>query len=114
MVFCRGCGKGIHETALSCPQCGAIQGACKISAEQAGTLWLPVPSFIFGLIVILALFDDSIWDSDAYSGAFVLIFFGIVLGVFGVATQKKGRPLSIAGIVLGVIGIIGLALRVAS
>ncbi len=26
MVFCRGCGKEIHETALSCPQCGALQG----------------------------------------------------------------------------------------
>ncbi|MCU6432491.1 NINE protein [Undibacterium sp. Jales W-56] len=26
MVFCRGCGKEIHETALSCPYCGAQQG----------------------------------------------------------------------------------------
>lgn len=25
MVFCRGCGKEIHESALSCPQCGAQQ-----------------------------------------------------------------------------------------
>ena len=25
MVFCRGCGKEIHESALSCPHCGAIQ-----------------------------------------------------------------------------------------
>ncbi|VYU81524.1 NINE protein [Metakosakonia massiliensis] len=25
MVFCRGCGKEIHETALSCPHCGASQ-----------------------------------------------------------------------------------------
>ena len=25
MVFCRGCGKEIHETAPSCPMCGAIQ-----------------------------------------------------------------------------------------
>ncbi len=26
MVFCRGCGKEIHETAPSCPHCGAPQG----------------------------------------------------------------------------------------
>ncbi len=26
MVFCRGCGREIHETAPSCPQCGAPQG----------------------------------------------------------------------------------------
>lgn len=25
MVFCRGCGKEIHETARACPQCGAVQ-----------------------------------------------------------------------------------------
>lgn len=25
MVFCRGCAKEIHETALSCPHCGAKQ-----------------------------------------------------------------------------------------
>jgi TM2 domain-containing membrane protein YozV len=24
MVFCRGCGKEIHETARSCPHCGAL------------------------------------------------------------------------------------------
>jgi hypothetical protein len=26
MVFCRGCGKEIHETAPTCPFCGATQG----------------------------------------------------------------------------------------
>jgi len=25
MVFCRGCGKEIHESARSCPHCGATQ-----------------------------------------------------------------------------------------
>src|SRR6266481_482086 len=25
MVFCRGCGKQIHESAVSCPACGAMQ-----------------------------------------------------------------------------------------
>src|SRR5690242_9215362 len=26
MVFCRGCGKQIHSSAPTCPQCGAPQG----------------------------------------------------------------------------------------
>lgn len=26
MVYCRGCGKEIHETARSCPHCGAQNG----------------------------------------------------------------------------------------
>jgi TM2 domain-containing membrane protein YozV len=25
MVFCRGCGKDIHESARACPHCGAVQ-----------------------------------------------------------------------------------------
>lgn len=29
MVFCRGCGKEIHETAPTCPNCGAPQSAPK-------------------------------------------------------------------------------------
>jgi len=29
MVFCRGCGKEIHETAPTCPSCGAPQSAPK-------------------------------------------------------------------------------------
>ena len=37
MVFCRGCGKEIHETALTCPHCGAPQrgvhpGKSKVTA----------------------------------------------------------------------------------
>lgn len=24
-VYCRGCGSGIHDSALSCPKCGAVQ-----------------------------------------------------------------------------------------
>jgi len=30
MVFCRGCGKEIHETAAACPHCGASQGHSRI------------------------------------------------------------------------------------
>ena len=29
MVFCRACGKEIHETAIACPQCGAPQQASR-------------------------------------------------------------------------------------
>ncbi|KPS90936.1 hypothetical protein AN697_28135, partial [Enterobacter cloacae subsp. cloacae] len=27
MVYCRGCGKEIHETAKSCPHCGATKAS---------------------------------------------------------------------------------------
>jgi hypothetical protein len=33
MVFCRSCSKELHETAPTCVQCGAPQGAARISAD---------------------------------------------------------------------------------
>ena len=109
MVFCRGCGKEIHETAVSCPHCGAVQQVTvKSPKNQSGTLWLPVPSLILGVIVVLALFDESSWDKDTYMGIFTCIVAAIVLGGFGISTQERGRGMSIAGIVLGVIGLLGV------
>ncbi len=34
MVFCRGCGKEIHETAPTCPHCGAPQSAQSLSSTS--------------------------------------------------------------------------------
>ena len=115
MVFCRGCGKEIHETAVSCPHCGAVQQVTvKSPKNQSGTLWLPVPSLILGVMVVLALFDESSWDKDTYMGIFTCIVAAIVLGGFGISTQERGRGMSIAGIVLGVIGLLGVIGRAVS
>jgi N-acetylmuramoyl-L-alanine amidase len=32
MVFCRGCAKEIHQSAMACPQCGAPQGVAPAAA----------------------------------------------------------------------------------
>lgn len=42
MVFCRGCGKETHESARSCPHCGAVQrsGGQGKSKVVAGVLAL--------------------------------------------------------------------------
>ena len=42
MVFCRGCGKEIHESAVTCPHCGAPQGKGKSGKSKvtAGVLAL--------------------------------------------------------------------------
>ncbi|MFZ6675134.1 DUF805 domain-containing protein [Undibacterium sp. Xuan67W] len=37
MVFCRGCGKEIHETAVTCPHCGAAQ-ATSSATSTASTI----------------------------------------------------------------------------
>ncbi len=35
MVFCRGCGKEIHQTAPVCPHCGAVQGTALATSAGA-------------------------------------------------------------------------------
>lgn len=62
--------------------------------------WFAVPSMIFGIFVLLACLDLESWDKDTYVGAFVFIAFSLVLGTIGVVTQKHGKSMSIAGIVL--------------
>ncbi|MDD3325158.1 MAG: hypothetical protein PHN38_08595 [Sulfurospirillaceae bacterium] len=62
--------------------------------------WFSIPSMIFGIIVMLACFDESNWTRDTTVGAFIFITLGLILGVIGVSTQEKGKGMAIAGIVL--------------
>jgi uncharacterized membrane protein YhaH (DUF805 family) len=38
MVFCRGCGKEIHSTAIACPHCGAPQNSNTSQNDSAGVI----------------------------------------------------------------------------
>lgn len=38
MVFCRGCGKEIHESANSCPHCGAVQRSGSSKSKTSAAL----------------------------------------------------------------------------
>ena len=56
MVFCRGCGKEIHETAVSCPHCGAVQHVtAKLHKNQSGTIWLSGKSKVTAGVLALLL-----------------------------------------------------------
>jgi hypothetical protein len=60
MVYCRGCGKEIHETAQTCPHCGATQNIIP-----------PKSTFILILLGIA-------WASIFWIGG--LFLFGAVVG----------------------------------
>ena len=53
MVFCRGCGKEIHDSAPVCPSCGAVQiqqqGATGGSASDKRILPAFLLCFFFGI-----------------------------------------------------------------
>lgn len=100
MVFCRGCGKEIHETAVSCPQCGAPQKAAQeLSTSDKRILpaallcfflgWLGVHRFYVGkvgtgILQILTLGGLGIWT--------LIDFIMIVVGSF---SDKAGNKINL-------------------
>jgi TM2 domain-containing membrane protein YozV len=56
MVYCRGCGKEIHESAVTCPSCGAVQStrpvaAISVPTSASATDKRILPAFLLCLLV---------------------------------------------------------------
>jgi TM2 domain-containing membrane protein YozV len=71
MVYCTACGKQIHETAVSCPACGAMQ-----TARQTMAAAVAVPAMV------------SSATEKRILPAFLLCFF---LGIFGAHRFYVGK-----------------------
>ena len=106
MIFCRGCGKELHESALQCPHCGAPQNTSLVTSANH---WSSITSLIFGVIAffLILMEPDGTWDSDTVLGA---IFFGIIPVVFSLVSfakkPKSGMWMSVTGLILGVLVIL--------
>jgi hypothetical protein len=110
MVFCRGCGKEIHETAPTCPLCGAPQGLPPTLNPKRSTgkligwaiVWLIV--FWFGSLFIAGAIAGVLNPQDAHnagahvgqvlSGPLFLISLcaSVVLTIFGKLPGTKKSP----------------------
>lgn len=110
MVFCRGCAKEIHETAPTCPQCGAVQHIPAPPTPQsiAESPWMAITSLVLGIICVLALLDDSDWDKDTISGLGFFSVLGFVFGAISINKKKPGNNLAIAGVILSLISLLAL------
>ena len=109
MSYCRGCGHQIHETAISCPQCGALQAQHNTHSQQVsadGSLWLPVPALICGLIPVLGLLAPEEPVTDPVLGIFLFAATPIVFGSISLARQKRRTGMAIAVVVLLGIGLL--------
>jgi hypothetical protein len=116
MVFCRGCGKEIHDSAPMCPHCGAPQTATSIAADASldSTPWMAIASMVLGIICFLALIgDDSGWDASQISGLGLFSLIGLALGIISLNATKVGKKMAITGIVLTCIaGLAALGLSI--
>ena len=68
MVFCRGCGKEIHETAVSCPHCGCQQTAVTAGNVKNQSVAALLAAFVGGLGI------HRFYLSRPISGIFYILF----------------------------------------
>lgn len=110
MVFCTGCGREIHETAPSCPQCGKPQKTVPTHGSHAtvieGPLWAAITSLVLGVLCVLSMFDVSNWGEDTRIGEAMFAILGLVFGIVSLNISKRGRGMAITGIVMSAIGIL--------
>ncbi|GLR37013.1 hypothetical protein GCM10011247_24100 [Pseudomonas plecoglossicida] len=102
MVFCRGCARQLHESAHTCPQCGAPQFAVPAATQSTGSQspWLGITSLILGIICSMSLFDESEWDSDTLLGLGLFASISLVMGIVSISQKRPGNGLAIAGVVM--------------
>ncbi|MFK3771555.1 DUF4190 domain-containing protein [Pseudomonas sp. NPDC089406] len=108
MVYCRGCARQLHETAHTCPQCGAPQFATPATAAGAGSSWKAITSLILGILCVLTLFDDSEWDNDTLTGLGLFAGVALLLGILSIHQKNSGNGMAIAGVVMAVISLLCL------
>lgn len=84
MVFCRGCGKDIHETAPTCPHCGALQVAFIKNAQGS-----PLPDGVTGwswgafLLSWIWAIGNRTWIGLLALIPYVGFIMAIILGIKG-------------------------------
>lgn len=115
MVFCRGCAKELHETAVTCPQCGASQiTSATPPLANVGSPWMAIISLVLSIVCTLALFDQSEWDTETIQGLGLFAVAALILGIITINTKRPGYGMAIAGTVLSGVSLlifVGLAVN---
>lgn len=140
MIYCRSCGKQLHESARFCPQCGF---SFQPTVVPSPSIWMAVTALVLSVLTLLVLLAtasdmdtlnalsqlESAFGShtlknkiaeEAINSAVVGIFFGLPAGVLGIVSlvQKRGGSgMAIASLVIGginlllILGLFGLSIE---
>ncbi len=109
MIYCRGCGKSIHETAVSCPHCGAVtQPSPSKPSPKKVSLGLSIAAIVLGGLTILGLLDEDAITRDTLMGGGLFTVVGLTFSVINLSRPQTRNGLAIAAFI--VCAIAGLAL----
>lgn len=140
MIYCRSCGKQLHESARFCPQCGF---SFQPVEAPSPSIWMAVTALVLSiltLLLLLATFGDmdtlnALSQLESAFGSHSLkkklaeyavnsaaggLVFGLpagVLGIISLVQKRGGRGMAIASLVIGginlllILGLFGLSLE---
>jgi len=131
MIYCRSCGKQLHESARFCPQCGySFQTAAE--ASPTPSIWMAVTALVLSILTLLALLAtasdmdtlnalselESAFGShelkqkiaeEAAASALGGLVFGLpaaILGIVSLVQKRGGHGMSIASLVISGINLL--------
>jgi TM2 domain-containing membrane protein YozV len=93
MVFCRGCGGQMHETAHACPNCGAAHKAFSLSQKRI--LPAALLSFFFGVLGVHRFYVGKIGTGIlqllTFGGLGIWAFIDFIMIVIGSFRDGDGN-----------------------
>ncbi|MCX7673100.1 MAG: zinc ribbon domain-containing protein [Thiobacillaceae bacterium] len=135
MIYCRSCGKQLHESARFCPQCGYAftpPPAPALQPHRSESVWMAVTALVLSILTLLALLA-AVSDLDTLhslselerafggrslqgklseetlataTGGLVLLLPGAIFGIVSLSQQRGGRGMAIASLVINGINLL--------
>jgi len=101
MVFCRGCGKEIHESAFTCPSCGAPQSirTTAVSATDKRILPAFLLCFFLGFLGVHRFYVGKIGSGIAqlltFGGLGIWALVDLIILATGSFTDGDGNQITL-------------------
>lgn len=109
MIYCRNCGGILHESAVSCPHCGAVTNPTPAKPPvNKVSLGLSIIGIALGTLGLAGLLGTDVWGKDTLVGAAFVFTLGLAFGVFNVSRPHTRDGLAIAAVIVCAIGLLAV------